>query len=82
MFPNGLGYDKPNDRVQTTRENTIFSVIPSLSIKIENIKKGEPIPLNQFSDLVTSKGQSSNFLTDDINLIISQSISMKVSLKI
>lgn len=31
---------------------------------------------------VTSKGQSSNFLTDDINLIISQSISMKVSLKI
>tara|TARA_R110002012_G_scaffold312248_1_gene522816 strand:- start:400977 stop:401177 length:201 start_codon:yes stop_codon:yes gene_type:complete len=56
VFPNGLGYDKPNDRVLTTRENTIFSVIPSLSIKIEGIKKGEPIPLNQFSDLVTAKG--------------------------
>ena len=56
MFPNGLGYDKPNDRVLTTRENTIFSVIPSLSIKIEGIKKGEPIPLNQFSDLVSPEG--------------------------
>ena len=56
VFPNGLGYDKPNDRVRTTRENTIFSVIPSLSIKIEDIKKGEPIPLNQFSDLVTTRG--------------------------
>jgi site-specific DNA recombinase len=56
VFPNGLGYDKPNDRVRTTRENTIFSVIPSLSIKIEDIKKGEPIPLNQFSDLVIAPG--------------------------
>lgn len=60
VFPNGLGYDKPNDRVRTTRENTIFSVIPSLSIKIEDIKKGEPIPLNQFSDLVSGIELSSN----------------------
>ena len=56
VFPNGLGYDKPNDRVRTTKVNTIFSVIPSLSKKIEGIKKGESIPVNQFSDLVSPEG--------------------------
>ena len=56
VFPNGLGYDKPNDRVRTTKVNTIFSVIPSLSKKIEDIKKGESIPVNQFSDLVSPTG--------------------------
>ena len=56
MFPGGLGYDKQNDRVQTPKENAIFSAIHSLSGEIENIKKGEPIPVNQFSDLVSPIG--------------------------
>ena len=56
MFPGGLGYDKSNDTVRTPKVNAIFSAIHSLSGKIESIKKGEPIPVNQFSDLVTSRG--------------------------
>ncbi|WP_084708913.1 recombinase family protein [Siansivirga zeaxanthinifaciens] len=56
VFPGGLGYDKSNDRVRTPKVNAIFSAIHSLSGKIERIKKGEPIPVNQFSDLVTAKG--------------------------
>ncbi|MGB2316392.1 MAG: hypothetical protein ACPH4M_05240 [Flavobacteriaceae bacterium] len=36
--------------------NTIFGSIPILSKEISNIKKGEPISVNQFSDLVTSAG--------------------------
>ena len=46
VFPGGLGYDKPNDRVRTTKVNAVFSAIPSLTGSIEGIKKGEPIPVN------------------------------------
>jgi len=53
VFPSGLGYDKSNDRVRTPKVNAIFGSIPILSKEISNIKKGEPIPVNQFSDLVT-----------------------------
>ena len=56
VFPSGLGYDKSNDRVRTPKVNAIFGSIPILSKEISNIKKGEPIPVNQFSDLVTQKG--------------------------
>ena len=56
VFPGGLGYDKSSDRVLTTKMNAVFSAIPSLKGKIEGIKKGEPIPVNQFSDLVTAEG--------------------------
>ena len=56
VFPSGLGYDKSNDLVRTPKVNAIFGSIPILSKKISNIKKGEPIPVNQFSDLVTSAG--------------------------
>ena len=62
MFPSGLGYDKSNDRVRTPKVNAIFGSIPMLSEKISNIKNGEPIPVNQFSDLVTQTFESSNFL--------------------
>ena len=55
-FLSGLGYDKSNDRVRTPKVNAIFSAIYSLSGEIESIKKGEPIPVNQFSGLVTSTG--------------------------
>ena len=56
VFPSGLGYYKSNDRVRTPKVNAIFGSIPILSKEISNIKKGEPIPVNQFSDLVTSTG--------------------------
>ena len=62
VFPSGLGYDKSNDRVRTPKVNAIFGSIPILSKEISNIKKGEPIPVNQFSDLVTQTFESSNFL--------------------
>ena len=56
VFPSGLGYDKSNDRVRTSKVNAIFGSIPLLTKEILNIKNGEPIPVNQFSDLVTQKG--------------------------
>ena len=62
VFPSGLGYDKSNDQARTPKVNAIFGSIPILSKEISNIKKGEPIPVNQFSDLVTQTYESSNFL--------------------
>ena len=56
VFPSGLGYDKSNDRVRTPKVNAIFGSIPILSREISNIKNGEPIPVNQFSGLVTATG--------------------------
>ena len=56
VFPSGLGYDKSNDRVRTPKVNAIFGSIPILRKEISNIKNGEPIPVNQFSDLVTLTG--------------------------
>ncbi len=56
VFPSGLGYDKSNDQVRTPKVNSIFGSIPILSKEISNIKKGEPIPVNQFSDCVTQGG--------------------------
>ena len=56
VFPSGLGYNKSNDRVRTSKVNAIFGSIPILTKEISNIKIGEPIPVNQFSNLVTQKG--------------------------
>jgi len=62
VFPSGLGYDKSNDRVRTLKVNAIFGSIPILSKEISNIKNGEPIPVNQFSGLVTPIGLASLIL--------------------
>jgi hypothetical protein len=51
-----LRQSKSNDRVRTPKVNAIFGSIPILTTEISNIKNGEPIPVNQFSDLVTSAG--------------------------
>ena len=56
VFPSGLGYDKSNDRVRTPKVIAIFGSILILTREISNIKNGEPIPVNQFSGLVTSAG--------------------------
>ena len=63
VFPSGLGYDKSNDQVRTPKVNAIFGSIQILSKEISNIKKGEPIRVNQFSDCVTQTYGSSNFLS-------------------
>ena len=63
-----MGYDKSNDRVRTPKENAIFGLIPILSKEISNTKKGEPITVNQFSDLVTQTFESSNFLSGIIDI--------------
>ena len=42
--------------ILTSKSNAIFGSIPILTKEISNIKNGEPIPVNQFSDLVTSAG--------------------------
>ena len=62
VFPSGLGYDKSNDRVRTPKVNAIFGSIPILTKEISNIKNGELIPVNQFSDLVTQTFEGSNFI--------------------
>ncbi len=56
LFPSGLGYDKQNDRVQTTRVNSLFSAIPLMTRDLNKIKSGEPVDFNQFSARVTSSG--------------------------
>ena len=50
--------------------NVIFGSIPILSKEISNIKKGEPIPVNQFSDLVTQTFKSSNFSSSFYSVFI------------
>jgi len=70
VFPSGLGYDKSNDRVQTQKVNAIFGSVPILSTEISNIKNGEPIPVNQFSDLVTQAYESSNFVENFQKLLM------------
>ena len=57
-----MGYDKSNDRDRTPKVNAIFGSIPILTKEISNIKNGEPIPVNQFSDLVTQTFEGSNFI--------------------
>ena len=47
---------KSNPTPVVPKVNAIFGSIPILAKKISNIKKGEPVPVNQFSDLVTQGG--------------------------
>ena len=56
VFPSGLGYDKSNGKVRTTRVNSIFSCIPDISKELRETKSGEPVKNNQFSAWVTPKG--------------------------
>ena len=58
-----MSYNKLNERVRTPKMNAIFGSIPILQREISNIKNGEPIPVNQFSDLVTQSYRSSNFIS-------------------
>ena len=64
VFPSGLGYDKSNGKVRTTRVNSIFSCIPEIAKKLKKTKNGKPVKSNQFSAWVTSRVNFSNFLHD------------------
>ena len=53
VFPSGLGYDKPDDRVRTLKVNAIFGSIPILTKEISKIKKWRTYSsesILQFSD--------------------------------
>ena len=47
-------------RIFNTKSEHYFGSISILSKEISNIKKGEPIPVNQFSDCVTQACNSSD----------------------
>ena len=57
---------------RTTKVNAIFGSIPILSKEISNIKKGEPIRVNQFSDCVTQTYESSNFFSSFYSVLIQE----------
>ncbi|WP_340154236.1 recombinase family protein [uncultured Winogradskyella sp.] len=56
LFPDGLGYDFPNKRVQTFRVNSIFSAIASISNGLTENKKGNFQNNFENSLSVTSRG--------------------------
>ena len=56
LFLSGLGYDKSNGKVRTTRVNSIFSCIPEIAKKLKKTKNGKPVKSNQFSAWVTQEG--------------------------
>lgn len=56
LFPNGIIYDRKNDRVLTTRIHTLFEPIPELTDKIRGKKNGESIISDAFPVRVTSSG--------------------------
>ena len=56
VFPDGLGYDFKNKRVQTFRVNSIFASIASMSRALPQNKNGNYHSLNDNSRLVTSTG--------------------------
>jgi len=58
--------------------NVIIGSIPILSNEISNIKKGEPIPMHQFSDLVTQTFESSNFVAE-LNSIFETHFRLKMN---
>ncbi|MEZ4924323.1 MAG: recombinase family protein [Crocinitomicaceae bacterium] len=56
VFPDGVRYDKQNDRVQTTRVNSLFSPIQELTKVLRKNESGDPIKIDQISALVTPEG--------------------------
>ena len=56
LFPDGIGYDKHLDEVQTFRINSVFTVITSFTKDFTKQKSGDSINFDQISALVTSPG--------------------------
>jgi len=55
-LPSGIGFDKQNDKVRTNRVDALFLSTPLISKGLDELKNGEPIPMNQFSVSVTWTG--------------------------
>ena len=55
-FPLVISYDMSNNRVWNPKVNALFGLISILEKEKSNIKNGEPIPMNQFSVIVTPAG--------------------------
>lgn len=71
LFPDGLGYDFQNKRVQTFRVNSIFSAIASISDGLTKNKKGNFQNNFENSLSVTSTGlQTTKHLYLDTSLFI------------
>ena len=61
IFPSGLGYDKHNNKVQTSETNEFLALIHLLSTEIDEIKNGDSIKKDQISALVTPEGLNKTF---------------------
>ena len=70
MFPEGMGYDKSNDKVRTPRVNLLFSTISMITRVMKDYKKGEPVDFNKFSALVTQDTDTSNLVLDIEQVIL------------
>src|SRR5690606_25304852 len=56
IFPNGIIYERKNDRVLTSRVNSLFAPIPQLVGILRGKKKGENTNFSAFPFRVTSPG--------------------------
>lgn len=54
---------------QIFRINSLFALIPELARSLEDIKKGETIQIDNFSFRVTSSGDISNQILDDLEAV-------------
>ena len=70
MFPDGIEYDRKNDEYRTFRVNQFFSYIPTIVKDLEHKKTGSFRKKSKKSGLVPEVGQITNFLKDDIKLIL------------
>lgn len=73
VFTEGICYDFKNHRARTFRVKSIFSAIASISGDMGSNKKENYHKKYDNSLEVESERQSSNFLNDNIELIISRS---------
>jgi site-specific DNA recombinase len=56
LFPEGIIYDRKNDRFQTPRTNTYFEPIPHLTDVLQGKKNGDSINFDAIPACVTSSG--------------------------
>lgn len=69
IFPSGIIYEHKNDRVLTPRINSFFAPIPQLADVLRGKKNGDSTIFGAIPARVTSGGESSNFLIEDLQPI-------------
>ena len=70
VFPDGIEYDRKNDEYRTFRVNSFFSYIPVISDDLGHKKTGNFRKKTKRSGSVLEAGQKSNFLKEDIQLLL------------